>query len=84
MARQDRIRRAVALGLRTRSDTQKEPIAAIIGINMVDYYCVAMRWMHWLDWSSLIEHDAIARLLCAAFCVELWALGGKCSCKNQC
>lgn len=35
MARQDRMKRAVALGLRTRSDTQKEPIAAIIGINMV-------------------------------------------------
>ena len=33
---------AVALGLRTRSETQKEPIAAIIGINMVDY---ALAWV---------------------------------------
>ena len=30
--------KAVALGFRTRSETQKDPIAAIIGINMVAAY----------------------------------------------
>ena len=30
--------KAVALGFRTRSETQKDPIAAIIGINMVAVY----------------------------------------------
>ena len=32
--------KAVALGFRTRSETQKDPIAAIIGINMVAAYVV--------------------------------------------
>lgn len=47
------MRRAVALGLRTRSDTQKEPIAAIIGISMVvEDYCLCMYIIH-LEWSEV-------------------------------
>ena len=42
MARQERMRRAKPLGFRTRSETQKEPIAAIIGISMVDYNILAV------------------------------------------
>ena len=41
--------KAVALGFRTRSETQKDPIAAIIGINMVAVYVESssLRFVLW-------------------------------------
>jgi hypothetical protein len=50
---------AVALGLRMRSDTQKEPIAAIIGINMMMMMMPSSFWVvvcHLLSSSTWILH----------------------------